>query len=178
MEIDIHNLIGEATAYDKKQLVEAKRPKSWLKSVSAFANGEGGVLVFGISDNGEIIGLQHAEEDGETISECIKTKLDPIPTIELEYRLVGEKLLSSKHSQMPFISGAFKICFLAGWSNDEMPALILLSILRFATLLLTEGSGNIGLTGKSFADNSRTFVNYANYRKYLHPLDSLRIMRF
>lgn len=95
-----------------------------------------------------------------------------------EYRLVGEKLFSSKHSQMPFISGAFKICFLAGWSNDEMPALILLSILRIATLMLTEGSGNIGLTGKSFADNSRTFVNYANYRKYLHPLDSLRIMRF
>lgn len=97
MGIDIHNLIGEATAYDKKQLVEAKRPKSWLKSVSAFANGEGGVLVFGISDNGEIIGLQHAEEDGETISECIKTKLDPIPTIELEYRLVGEAKLILLH---------------------------------------------------------------------------------
>ena len=48
-----------------------------------------------------------------------------------EYRLSGEKLLSSKHSQMPFISGTFTITFLAGWSNDEMPALILLSILLF-----------------------------------------------
>ena len=45
MKIDIHTLIGEATAYDKKQQIEAKRPKSWLKSVSAFANGEGGTLV-------------------------------------------------------------------------------------------------------------------------------------
>lgn len=44
MSIDIDSLIGEATAYDKKEMVEAKRPKSWLKSVSAFANGEGGVL--------------------------------------------------------------------------------------------------------------------------------------
>ena len=34
------SLIGEATAYDKKQQLEVKRPKSWLKSVSAFANGE------------------------------------------------------------------------------------------------------------------------------------------
>ena len=44
-------LIGEATAYDKKQQLEVKRPKSWLKSVSAFSNGEGGTLVFGISDD-------------------------------------------------------------------------------------------------------------------------------
>ena len=49
--MNIHNLIGEATAYDKKLQLEVKRPKSWLKSVSAFANGEGGTLVFGISDD-------------------------------------------------------------------------------------------------------------------------------
>ena len=51
MNKDIKTLIGEATAYDKKQQLEVKRPKSWLKSVSAFANGEGGTLVFGISDD-------------------------------------------------------------------------------------------------------------------------------
>lgn len=28
-----------------------KKPKSWLKSVSAFANGNGGVLIFGIADD-------------------------------------------------------------------------------------------------------------------------------
>lgn len=27
MKFDIHSLIGEATAYDKKQQIEAKRPK-------------------------------------------------------------------------------------------------------------------------------------------------------
>ena len=35
MNTDIQKLIGEATAYDKKQMLEVKRPKSWLKSVSA-----------------------------------------------------------------------------------------------------------------------------------------------
>lgn len=59
--IDIHTLIGEATAYDKKQMLEIKRPKSWLKSVSAFANGEGGILIFGISNDDEIVGLADAE---------------------------------------------------------------------------------------------------------------------
>ena len=61
MKFDIHTLIGEATAYDKKQQIEAKRPKSWLKSVSAFANGEGGTLIFGISDDGQVVGLENAE---------------------------------------------------------------------------------------------------------------------
>ena len=55
MEIDIHTLIGEATAYDKKQMLEVRRPKSWLKSVSAFANGEGGTLIFGISDDDALV---------------------------------------------------------------------------------------------------------------------------
>lgn len=74
MELDIKSLIGEATAYDKKQMLEIKRPKSWLKSVSAFANGEGGILIFGISDDDQIIGLADAENDAEKISEEIKTK--------------------------------------------------------------------------------------------------------
>lgn len=32
MEIDIHTLIGEATAYDKKQMLEIKRPKAGLRA--------------------------------------------------------------------------------------------------------------------------------------------------
>lgn len=94
MSIDIDSLIGEATAYDKKEMVEAKRPKSWLKSVSAFANGEGGVLIFGVNDEGAIVGLANAARDGEIISENIKTKLDPIPEIRLEYKKAdGEELI-------------------------------------------------------------------------------------
>ena len=94
MKFDIHSLIGEATAYDKKQQIEAKRPKSWLKSVSAFANGEGGTLVFGITDEDQVVGLENAEQDAELISEAIKTKLDPIPTINLEFQEVeGKKLI-------------------------------------------------------------------------------------
>ena len=87
--MNINNLIGEATAYDKKQQLEVKRPTSWLKSVSAFANGEGGTLVFGISDDDQVVGLADAETDAERISEEIKTKLDPIPTVNLEFKEIG-----------------------------------------------------------------------------------------
>jgi hypothetical protein len=70
------------------------------------------------------------------------------------------------------------VSFTAGWEIEQMPSVIVVSILRIATLMLSETGGNIGLTGKSFADNSRTFINYSNYRKYLQPLDSLRILGF
>ena len=69
--VRIIDLIGETSQYDKKQMLEEKKPKSWLKSVSAFANEFGGVLVFGISDNGEIVGLENPEHDAEVISEQI-----------------------------------------------------------------------------------------------------------
>ena len=40
--MELKTLIVECTAYDFKVMLEEKKPKSWLKSVSAFANGLGG----------------------------------------------------------------------------------------------------------------------------------------
>lgn len=48
--------------------METKKPKSWLKSVSAFSNGIGGTLFFGISDDRESVGLEDVQSDAETIS--------------------------------------------------------------------------------------------------------------
>ena len=56
-ELDIRQLIGEATEYDKKQALEVKKPKSWCKSVSAFANGIGGKLVWDIADDNTLVCL-------------------------------------------------------------------------------------------------------------------------
>ena len=70
--MNIKDLIGEATEYDKKFALEEKKPKSWCKSVSAFANTFGGALIFGISDAGQIVGLDDPEGDAEKISEAVK----------------------------------------------------------------------------------------------------------
>ena len=83
--MDLKEIIGETTDYDKKVALEVKRPKSWCKSVSAFANGVGGMLIFGVSDDDEIKGLSDAERDAEIISEQIKTRLDPIPEFHLSF---------------------------------------------------------------------------------------------
>ena len=97
MNFDILSLIGEATTYDKKEMLEVRRPKSWLKSVSAFANGEGGTLIFGVSDDDKIVGLADAEGDAEIISEEIKSKLDPVPAVNIEPKELDGKNLVLLH---------------------------------------------------------------------------------
>lgn len=77
----IIDLLGEATEYDKKQAVERKKVKSWLKSVSAFANTVGGVLIFGIANDEEIVGLEDIKSDSEFISQKIKERISPFPEV-------------------------------------------------------------------------------------------------
>lgn len=95
--LDIKNIIGETTAYDNKEKLERNKPKSWLKSVSAFANGKGGFLLIGINDNNGIVGLDNAESDAEFISEAIKTKIDPVPTIDLSFTRIDDKTIIVLH---------------------------------------------------------------------------------
>ncbi|MCI8292014.1 MAG: AAA family ATPase [Hespellia sp.] len=82
--MSISDFIGESNEYDKKLKLEEKRPKSWLKSVSAFANGKGGILFFGVADDDTLVGLTDSRRDSEKISEIIKTRMDPIPQTDLE----------------------------------------------------------------------------------------------
>ena len=87
--------IAEATECDFKAALEVKRPKSWLKSVSAFANGIGGTLLFGVDDNGNAVGLSDAQTDAETISRLIKERITPLPEfVLLPIREQGKNLLS------------------------------------------------------------------------------------
>ena len=83
--MDMEKLIGETTEYDKKAALEVKKPKSWCKSVSAFANTLGGALIFGMADDGQIVGLTKPDSDAEKISEIIKTRIEPIPEFRLRF---------------------------------------------------------------------------------------------
>ena len=79
----IDRWIAEATECDFKVALEVKKPKSWLKSVSAFANGIGGTLLFGIDDNRNVVGLRDAQADAEAISRLIKERISPYPNFIL-----------------------------------------------------------------------------------------------
>ena len=81
--MDLNTLIAECTAYDFKLMLEEKKPKSWLKSVSAFANGLGGSLFFGIDNDGIARGLDDVQHVCEAISSKIHDYMDPLPEVDL-----------------------------------------------------------------------------------------------
>ncbi len=83
MQIHNNTLTTECSAYDFKEMLEHKKVKSWLKSVSAFANTDGGSLFYGVNDNGVIVGLENPQADADFISEMIKARLDPVPEVQL-----------------------------------------------------------------------------------------------
>ena len=75
----------EHTECDFKREVEHKKTKSWLKSVSAFANGIGGALIFGIDDENRLYcPIADLQGEIEFITECIKDRISPIPEFILE----------------------------------------------------------------------------------------------
>ena len=79
----ILSLIAEATECDFKLALEKQKPISWLKSVSAFANGIGGTLFFGVDDDGNVIGLDNLQDDADFISRRIKDLITPMPEFTL-----------------------------------------------------------------------------------------------
>ena len=90
-------MISECTAYDFRSKLEEKRPKSWLKSVCAFANGLGGSLFFGIDNDGVVNGLENVQQVCESISLKIRDYLDPLPNVELiPHRIGGLDILQLK----------------------------------------------------------------------------------
>ena len=104
--LEIKNIIGETTEYDKKLKLEVKKPKSWCKSISAFANTLGGFLIFEISDDNQIVGLETPDKDAELISEIIKTRLNPIPEFKISFHTEDGNVLLivqvSKGEETPY----------------------------------------------------------------------------
>ncbi|WP_026760999.1 helix-turn-helix domain-containing protein [Selenomonas ruminantium] len=125
--MNIRDLIGEATEYDKKQSLEVKKPKSWLKSISAFANTFGGKLIFGIRDDDMIIGLENARADAEIISETIKNRMNPIPKFKLSFEAVeGKELIIVEvmtGEETPYYySGEGQLVAFVRLGNESVPA--------------------------------------------------------
>ena len=59
--------------------LEKEKPKSWLKSVVAFANTKGGHILFGVTNNEhDPIGLDDAQGTASKISELSTSRVEPL----------------------------------------------------------------------------------------------------
>lgn len=109
--------------------------------------------------------------------------LDNLPVTNIWSVSVDGRPLDNYEHGMSSISLPFRLChnsyvtieYDTSW--DEVPDLIKMTIMRIAALLLTEANGNIGITSKSFGDQSRNFLNFTNFQKYLDPLALYRIFK-
>ena len=86
--------------------------------------------------------------------------IDGTPVVD--YYIDDDKIILKQ----PVISDNIIVTFTAGFSED-LPQIIKLTVLRIAALLQTESNNNIGISGKSFIDGSRTFTNFTNFDRYL-----------
>lgn len=138
----IKNYIGETTEYDKKQEVEKRKVKSWLKSVSAFANGTGGYLIFGITDDEVPVGLSNVKEDSEFISQKIKERIDPIPQVVMKIECIDDKNILFLHvnagNDTPYyymVMGFLKHLSVSAMSR-LLPILQSISVLFYVDIIL------------------------------------------
>lgn len=77
----------------------------YLKTICAFANGEGGQLLIGVNDQGEIIGIDNSKQLLETLPNKINNKLgllvDVIPHEKRPKNLFGNQC--AKHTGPRFL---------------------------------------------------------------------------
>lgn len=103
-------------------------------------------------------------------------KIDGAALLSDEYT-IDDNYLRMKQGVWPLGIENVEVVYTAGWSAQTLPQTVKMVILQIATLMLQEAGENIGITGKSFGENSRTFINYTNFEKWLKKLDPYRIMR-
>lgn len=125
--MDLKTLIAECTAYDFKLMLEEKRPKSWLKSVSAFANGLGGSLFFGIDNECVVRGLDNVQHVCETISTKIRDYMDPLPDVEMLPQRIGDldilqlKVSTGNYTPYYYVGDGQRVAFVRV-GDESLPA--------------------------------------------------------
>ncbi len=122
-----NNYISECTAYDFKVMLEEKKPKSWLKSVSAFANGLGGSLFFGIDNDGIVKGLDDVQHVCEAISSRIRDYMDPLPDVEMiprdieDLQILQLKVNAGHYTPYYYVGDGQRIAFVR-IGDESLPA--------------------------------------------------------
>lgn len=78
-------------SYKLELKVEVSR--TFLKTVSAYANYNDGEIMFGIDDNGNFMGIENSKEESLRIENMINDSIVPIPNFEIRVKKVGSKTI-------------------------------------------------------------------------------------
>lgn len=67
--------------------------KTFLKTVSAYSNYNDGQIIFGIDDNGDLVGIDNVEDECLRIENMINDSIDPAPSYKIEVGKIDEKTI-------------------------------------------------------------------------------------
>ena len=105
---DIKRLTVKSEGVDIEYKETTGQLERGMETLCAFLNGNGGVILFGISDKGKIIGQDLADSTKRSIAEAIN-RLEPLVSIDVTYFSIpnSEKFVialysGEKHEQRPF----------------------------------------------------------------------------
>lgn len=125
--MNFETLISECTTYDFKLKLEEKKPKSWLKSVSAFANCLGGSLFYGVDNDGIVRGIDDVQHVCESISIRIRDNMDPLPDVEMiphdinGLHVLQLKVNSGHYTPYYYVGDGQRIAFVRN-GDESLPA--------------------------------------------------------
>ena len=125
--MDLNTLLTECSAYDYKEMLEENRPKSWLKSISAFSNGLGGSLFYGVDNDGVVKGLDDVQHVCEAISSKIRDYMDPVPDVEMipheveGHYILQVKVNAGKYTPYYYVKDGQRIAFVRN-GEESIPA--------------------------------------------------------
>jgi predicted HTH transcriptional regulator len=79
---DLRNLVAQGEGEHLEFKRKAAFPDKIVREMIAFANSQGGTLLVGISDDGEIAGLKHPDDDAYVIQKSLQKCSPPLPVTE------------------------------------------------------------------------------------------------
>ena len=95
---------------------------NFLRTVVAFANGQGGTILFGVTDDGDVLGLPRTEAESrarDRITDLVRATVTPVPSYALE--------LYDVEGQLARVVLGLRIRARAGaalWSQTRQPHLL------------------------------------------------------
>ena len=92
MPLDTLSFLGGNVEYQESETVELKATfvESIKKEIVAFANTDGGKLFVGVADNGEVVGLDDADEVSLKISNMVRDSIKPDVTMFLHHKTLDQ----------------------------------------------------------------------------------------
>jgi hypothetical protein len=92
-----------------------------------------------------------------------------------DFTIDGETIVNKYGNAFP-VGSVIVATYTAGYAT--VPASIINAVLQIASLKSMEAGENIGVSSASFdGGNTRSFISYTNYDKYLQAIDNYRLLK-